>query len=237
LAVATVGGAMATMLEGPWAIGGAIAAIVAAGIVIVSAGYEFILQPIWRRRKLKKPCEMWFAIPSLAQRKIDYAVQDLREHNVEELTLAANSQFEIEVLYRPIIGFVASEIYFGCDSQDYRHIETKPIIKSFCSRFIERGTNEESPETHPDTNYADRHKYYHIRKQRNAARHEIYSIGFKIQTREVGRYEFKLFFIGEEVGSANRLFIRVEDRAVTRMRCVHRDHRWTGCFIQPVGPS
>ena len=235
LFLAIAGAGISAGAEGPWTVVGAVAAIVAAIVVIISGAYEFVAHPMLRRRRLKTPCRAWFAISSLNQRTIDYAVQDGREHYLHELTLAANSEYEIEVLYQPTIGFIASEIYFGCNAQDNRDIDRKPTIESFCSRFVERGTSEESPETHPDTNSTDRHKYYHLKKQKNVARDEIYSMGFKIKTRGSGRYEFRIFFVGEEVGCIkNKLFIRVEEHPATRMRCVLKEHRWTGCFIQPV---
>jgi hypothetical protein len=219
--------------EGPWTIAGTIAAIIAAIVVILSGLYQFVFQPIWCRRKHKHPCKAWFLIPSLDQRKISYAVQNHREHYVEELVLSANSEFEIEILYVPSVSFTAAEIYFGCDDQNNIGLDAKPLIKSLFSHFIERGTNEESPETHPDTNNADRHKYYHIKKPKNITRHETYSIGVKIQTRSIGRYRFQLFFLSEEVGGVrNDMFISVEEAASTRMRCV--SHRWAGCFIQPI---
>jgi hypothetical protein len=234
--VAVTGGLLSAMIEGSWTIGGAVAAIVAAAVVIISAVYEFIIGPRWRRRTLRRPCKAWFLIASTNQRTISHAVQDSREHYVEELTLASNSEYEIEFLYVPSITFVVSEIYFGFNKQDDRDLDTKPIIKSFCNHFIERGTHEESPETHPETNYADHHKFYHIRKPRNIARREPYSIGCKIQTRQAGKYEFNLVFAGEEVGQPkNKLFVRVEDNPTTRMKCIFPKHR--KCFVQPAGKA
>jgi hypothetical protein len=228
-------GVLANMIEeGPWAIGGAIAAGIAAAVAIFGFAYEFMVQPFVARHKLKKPCKAWFCISSTKQRKVTYAEQDSREHLVEELTLYANSEIEIELGYMSSVSLSASEIYFGCSDQNDLEIEKKPYVKSFFSRFVERSTREESPDTHPDTHYTDHHKYYHIKKTRHVAHGEIYSIGVKIQTREPGRYPFNIIFLGDEVGTIrNKMFIRVEEEPKTRMRCVHWDHRWTGCFIQP----
>jgi hypothetical protein len=191
-----------------WTIAGAIAAIVAAAGVI----YEFILKPYCRGRALRRPCKAWFLIASLSQGKISYAVQDEQEHYVEELTLASNSEYEIDFLYLPRIAFHVSEIYFGFNNQDDRDLETKPIIQSYWNRFVERGVSEETPETHPETNYVDHHKFYHLRKPRHLARKEPYCIGCKVQTRKAGRYEFNLVLCGEEIGTPkNKLFVRVED--------------------------
>src|SRR5690349_11072527 len=104
------------MTEGPWTVGGAIAAIVAAFVVIISSLYEFVIEPKMRRRRLRKPCEAWFAISPL--RPSSYAVRDGRDHHLSELTLAPNADYEIEILYKPRIGFEASRIYFGCNAQD-----------------------------------------------------------------------------------------------------------------------
>jgi hypothetical protein len=212
--------------ELPWTIGGAIAAAIAA-----AAAATPLVQSYRRRRKLKTPCKAWFAIPSSGQRILDYVVQDSNEHYVEELTLSSHSEFEIEILYRPTIDFTTSVIYFGCGKQDYNDLETKPIIKSLCNFFVERGNKEESPESHPDANSTDRHKYYHIRRQKNLARGETYPVGFRIQTREVGEYDFHMCFVSEEVGElTNKLLIRVEDPAVGKMRCIYPGH--TRCLVQ-----
>jgi hypothetical protein len=227
-----------TVTEGPWAIVGAIAAIVGAAVVILASAYEFLVAPWWRRRALRRPCRAWFLISALNQRNISHAMQDQREHRVSELTLRSDSEFEIEMLYEPAIDFEVAEIYFGCEAQDNTRIDVKPIITSFCNRFIERGTNEESPDSHPDTNYTDHHKYYHLRKHKKIARGEPYSLGFKMKTRQSGRYEFRLVLVGEEVGhTKNKLFIRVEDVPTSRMRCVWKPHRWQGCFIQPASET
>jgi hypothetical protein len=138
------------MLEGPWTISGAVAAIVAAVVVIISGTYEFILGPRWRRRVLKRPCKAWFLIASTQQRTISHAIQDHREHYVEELTLASDSEYELDFCYVPTITFTVSDIYFGFNKQDDRDLDTKPIIQSYYNRFIERGVGEESPETHPE---------------------------------------------------------------------------------------
>jgi hypothetical protein len=148
--------------EGPWTIVGALAAIIAAAGVT----YEFVIGPRLRHRALRRPCKAWFLIASTKQRVISHAVQDSREHYVEELVLASNSEYEIEFLYMPSIAFPVSEIYFGFNEQNDRDLDTKPTIKSFYNHFIERGTKEESPETHPETNYVDHHKFYHLRKPR-----------------------------------------------------------------------
>jgi hypothetical protein len=231
--VAVAGGALSIMLEGPWTTGGALAAIIAAVVVIISGVYEFILGPRWRRRVLRQPCKAWFLIASTQQRKIDHAVQDHQQHYVEELTLASHSEYDLDFCYVPTITFTVADIYFGFNKQDDRDLDTKPIIKSYHNRFIERGIPEESPETHPETNYADHHKYYHLIKSKNIARHECYTIGCKIQTRKAGRYEFNLFFSGEEVGQpTNKMFVRVEDNPTTKMKCTFPKHR--ECFVQPA---
>lgn len=223
--------------ELPWTIGGAIAAAIAAAAAVTPLVHSYS-----RRRKLKRPCKAWFAIPSSSQRLLDYIVQDSNEHYVEELTLSPHSEFDIEVLYRPTVDFTASVIYFGCGKQDYNDLETKPIIKSLCNFFIERGNKEESPESHPDANSTDRHKYYHIRRQKNLARGETYPIGFRIQTREVGVYAFHMCFVSEEVGElTNKLLVRVEGQAVSKMGCIYPGH--TRCLVQaqlrclPNGPE
>ena len=228
-----LGGSVSVPTEALWTITGAVAAIIGAAMVFVFGVYEFVWQPMSRRHRLKHPCKAWFHIPPLTQRRISYAVQDNRPHFVEELTLAANSTTEIEFLFIPSVTFPASEIYFGCDDGE---VTKRPIIQSYRVLFLERGTPEESPETHPETNWADEHKLYHLRKSRTFTRKETYSNGCKIQTKESGLFKFSLFFVGDELGQPkNKLFIRVENNPATRMRCKYSKHRWQGCFIQPTG--
>jgi hypothetical protein len=176
-AFALIGGGTAVLTEGPWSITGAVAAIIGAVMVIVFGVYEFVWQPMRRRRRLKRPVKAWFHIPSLTQRRISYAAQDNRPHFVEELILAANSVTEVEFLFIPSLTFLSSEIYFGCDDGD---VTKRPIIQSYRILFLERGIAEESPETHPETNWADEHKLYHQKKSRTFTRKETYSYGCKI---------------------------------------------------------
>jgi hypothetical protein len=169
------------MVEGPYAIIGAIAAIVGAVLVFVFGVYEFVWQPRRRRYRLRLPCSAWFHIPAQNQRQISFAEQNHDSHHVEELTLATNSVVEIEFLFHPLVSFEVSEVYFGCDSPK----GSQPIVQSYRNLFIDRGVPEESPETHPDTNYTDNHNLYHIRKSRVLAHNEVYSYGCKIETREL----------------------------------------------------
>jgi hypothetical protein len=213
----------------------AIASTTAAVVGIISATYQFVVVPIWRRRKLAAPCSASFRIPASSQRAIDYVIQDGEEHYVEQLTLTSHSEFEIEILYKPTISFAASEIYFGCGEQNYADLASKPMIDSLCNLFSERGTPEESPDTHPETNWTDRHKFYHIRKPKIFPRNETHSLGFKMQTRDAGTWTLNMFFTGEEVGRLkNKLLVRVEDHPTTKMACTLPDHRHKRCVILPI---
>ena len=192
--------------------------------------YSTFIQPRLRRIDLKRPCIAWFEIARSSQRLVSYAEQDDREHGVYELTLPANAELEIEILYRSKTSFVASELYLGCGDQDYRDLDRKPEVKAICYPLIELGITRETPKTNPEVNAIDRHKFYHIRRQKNITANETYSLGCEIHTREPGRYEFQMFFVGDEVGSIqNKLFIQVQRRPFTKMRCI--DH--ATCFINP----
>jgi hypothetical protein len=228
-------GVLSVVVEGPWAIVGAIAAVIAAIVVILSSVYEFIIEPIWRRRKLKRPCWAVFVISAAKKRPVRYVIQDTHEHLVTELTLPSNSEVEVEVEYSSSITFDVSEIYFGCVGD----MEAKPTITSIVFLFYKSGAPEESPGTHPGYNKIDEYEFYHIARPKHIARNEQYVLGFKMQTRKAGVYKFQLHFISETVGRPkNDLFIRVEDEPTTKMRCVsHRKYRWTGCFIQPSGQA
>jgi hypothetical protein len=213
-------------MEGPWTIFAALAAAVGAAVVI----YSTFIQPRLRRVDLKSPCIAWFEIARSSQRLVSYAEQDDREHGVYELTLPANAVVEIEILYRSKISFLASELYLGCGDQDYRDLDKKPEVRAVCYPLIELGITKETPETNPEANAIDRHKFYHIRRPKNITINETYSLGCEMRTREPGRYKFRMFFVGEEVGSTpNKLFIRVEEHPSTKMCCVEH----AACFVNP----
>ena len=225
------GGTLAVMDEGPWTITGAVAAFISALMVIIFGVYEFVWRPWRHHRILKHPGKAWFHVPAISQRQILYAEQNHDAHLVEELTLAVNSTVAIGFLFRPSVSFEVYEVYFGCDLPK----GSQPIIQSYLNLFIDRGVTEESPETHPDTNYTDNHNLHHIKKRRVFARGECYSHGCEIETRGPRIFEFKLFFVGDVQGtSENKLIIRVEQSPATRMRCHSHEHRWKGCFIQPT---
>ena len=160
------------------------------GDVFVFGVYEFVWQPMSRRHRLKHPCKAWFHIPPLTQRRISYAVQDNRPHFVEELTLAANSTTEIEFLFIPSVTFPASEIYFGCDDGE---VTKRPIIQSYRVLFWKKVPRRKC-ETRPETNWADEHKLYHLRKSRTFTRKETYSNGCKIQTEKIWLIQIFSFF-------------------------------------------
>src|SRR6516162_2635959 len=190
------------MDEGPWTITGAVAAFISALMVIIFGVYEFVWRPWRHHRILKHPGKAWFHVPAISQRQILYAEQNHDAHLVEELTLAVNSTVAIEFLFRPSVSFEVYEVYFGCDLPK----GSQPIIQSYLNLFIDRGVTEESPETHPDTNYTDNHNLHHIKKRRVFARGECYSHGCKIETRGPRIFEFKLFFVGDVQGtSENKL--------------------------------
>ncbi len=212
-------------MEGPWTIGGAFAAGLAAAVGI----YSIFIQPRLRRLALRRPCTAWFEIARSSQRSVAYALQDQREHSVYELVLPEHSTFQIEILYKSEVSFTAANIYFGCGAQDY-DLDRKPEITSVCYPFITEGITKETPKSHPETNAIDRHKFYHLRRPKNIAKGETYSLGCEIHTREAGIYKFQIFFVSEELGTTqNKLFIRVENQPSTKMRCI--DH--AACFIEP----
>jgi hypothetical protein len=233
LGIAMAGSVLSAVVEGPWAVGGAIAAIVAAIVVILSGVYEFVIQPACRHCRLRHPCKAVFVISAQKKRSVKYVVQDTHEHLVTELTLPSNSEVEIEVEYKSSITFDASEIYFGCDGE----MDAKPTIASLVFLFYKKGAPEESPDTHPGFNKIDEYEFYHVARPKKIAKNEDYLSGFKMRTRKSGLYRLRIYFVGETVGQPkNDLLIRVEDEPTTKMRCIsHRKYRWTKCFIQPSG--
>jgi len=120
------------LTEEQWSVG-TIAAVIGAIGVFGFGFYEFVIAPFWGRRSLRHPCRAWFLIPSTTtQEHCVFAEQDHREHYVEEVTLPAHSEsdIEIEVLYQPSVSFAYSAMYFGCNEQNNLDLDTKPLIRT-----------------------------------------------------------------------------------------------------------
>jgi hypothetical protein len=211
------------MTEGPWAIAGAVAAIVVLGIT----GYDIFVRPIWRRFRLRNPCEVHFAIRPLQQATLDYIFQDDQGHRVKELVVPANQLVEIEIGYEPKIAFYEAELIFGCDGDD----ATKPFATECINRLIAVGKSHWIP-GEDEGHWRDRHKCYHVLRNKPRAVGTHIAVGFMLQTGAPGTYPANVSFLTNEMDRTVSLKIRVEDKPHTRMRCHEKGH--LGCYVRPM---
>jgi hypothetical protein len=211
------------MTEGPWTIAGAVAAV----IVLAVTGYDIVIKPLWRRFRLKEPCEVHFAIRPLQQARLDYILQDDVGHRVKELVVPANQLVEIEVGYEPKIAFHEFEFIFGCDGDETK----KPYATECINRLIDVGKSRWLP-GQDDGHWRDRHKYYHVVRDKPRAVGTHVAIGFMLQTGPAGIYPAKVSFLSNEMDTTLTLRLRVEDKPLTQMRCHEKGH--FGCFVRPM---
>jgi hypothetical protein len=220
LSILAVAGFMMTI---EWPMVGALLA----GATLLTVLYVQFVRPALRRGKLRRPCKARFIITSATHRTIDYAVQNEHEHFVSEITLPANSEVDIELLFTPKVHFHESGIAFGCD--ETKNLQTKPYVIGYFNRFIEKGLNRLDPESAPGDHYLDHNKYYHMRRDEARILGRHFVVGYKLKTRDVGVYRATAFFVGEEVEGRADLTIVVEDPPRTEMRCI----KHYGCRIKP----
>lgn len=125
----------------------------------------------------------------------------------------------------PRIAFKERELVFGCDGD----MNKKPYATACVVHFKTTGQNTWFPDR--DTNhYMDVHKYYHRRESsdRNFGTHFV--CGFRLVTRDAGRYRTTVTYVTDEREGEDELWIRVEDEPQT---CMKRDSHWE-CGVTPT---
>jgi len=201
----------------------------------IFAGAMLLLYIFWepvrhfyRNRKLKKPCKVYFIIRSADSWTSDYAIQDDYDHHLNEIVVPANSQVNIEIMYEPLVHFYEQEISFGCPGNN----DLKPFVEKQFTKYVEQPAK--SSWVHgEDGHYRDIHKFWHAprKKSRNVGSHFV--VGFELKVRAAGRYKAILSFLTDEIEGNAELFITVEDKPTTKMRCFEH----SGCFVSPLNKN
>jgi hypothetical protein len=212
------------------------AILLSAASVILSAVTLFILalveiiRPCIRRHKLKRPFDGYFLITSRDRFKLDYVIQDAREHFLKELVVSANSEIPIhQILLQPRLSFSQRELYFGCGEGLVE--EGKPRAVEWFVSFITQGVRRSGKpdEAHPG-HYTDYNGFYHVKEDYLYTKDDRV-IGFKLVTKKAGTYAAQIYTVTDDVRGVTELTIKVENPATTRMRCVRKEHR--ECFVAP----
>jgi hypothetical protein len=220
--VSVFGGVMlAELATWPWQMYGVWVGI-AAFLVLLWVQFG---RPLRRHIRLKHPCEVHFQIRSKDNRLQPYARQDGLGHRVKELVLPSFSEVEIEIGCKAKLPFNEKEQIFACDGER----DKKPCPVEWVVHFVETGKKGGMPGT-DEGHYIDVHKGYHrvTGTARNTGTHFV--TGFKLLTKNPGRYKARLFFLTDEREGVADLSILVEDDPQTCMVC---DEHWE-CGISPT---
>jgi len=226
LGIALGDGPPLTMLDGPFAILGGLAA------TVTLAAYLFIelVKPAWRRHQLRHPCHVYFNIMRPNEGDVPYVQREGKSHHLKELVLPPNYETEIELIYLPKLAFFESEIAFGCEIDNP---DGKPYAFECFHRFAMPGKGKAHWIPGVDEGHTlTRHKFYSItrNKPRNTGTHFI--VGFKFRTEKVGVFPMKLYFLTNEIEGSADLTVRVEERPTTSMKCYVKEHG--ECYVYPT---
>ena len=233
LALATLislGGIALVATEGPWTIAGAIGAllsfVVAIAVLWITIDVSFFLpkrRRAAREQALNNPADVYFLVPSLDERRIDFAVQDQLDHWVEELIVPPHSTRLIEVRIAPHLDFSTYALQFGCFDNEKNKGTQKPIPTSMVRVFAKKGLNiVSSPDATPGHTITS-HDFYEVAENRQWNK-TVRVIGLMLEAKDTGTYRFFVYFMGPEVEASKELSIRVEAGGSEGMRCVKDDH-------------
>jgi hypothetical protein len=226
LATAVSSGAAATILDGPFAVVGGIAA----SVTLIAYLYIEVVKPAWRRHRLQHPCHVWFNIKGTYDGGVPYIAGDGKPHHLKELVLPPNYETEIEIIYLPKLAYFEFSIAFGCELSDD---DGKPHAFECFNRFTIPGKGKSHWIPGVDDGHSlNRHKFYTIIRNapRNTGTHFI--VGFKFRTEKVGVFPMKLYFMTNEVEGEADLTVRVEERPTTSMKCCVKQHG--ECYVYPA---
>jgi hypothetical protein len=195
-------------------------------IILTVAVYilkEFIC-PLVHHYRLRNPIDLFFVITSIDRHKVDYAIQDEKEHRTKDLILPSNSKIYLHLVFKNKIAFTQNHFTLYFDGNSTKN----PTIQEYYVPFIKEGVKTKSPYT-DQSHYIDYHGAYHIDETKHRAKDDYSVYSFNATTRDAGTYQLILELSADGVSSRQSLVVYVQHRPQNKMRC--RDH-W-GCFISP----
>lgn len=202
-------------MDGPWAIAGAIAAIILLGITV----WQAILVPWQRRRALSNPCHVHFLLTSKEKYSLEYVEQDQLEHFVDTLVLPANREnIFIEITIRAKTDFTIKRIIFGAAGVDYLH--SKPYAMRYYQRHIRSGIAANANPMYDKDHTVDSNYHYQMKTDIHLKPKRAHNPGFYLKTRDPGVYKMELFLTGDDFEYRTSLTIRVEQNPDADIPCV-----------------
>jgi len=207
-----------------------VAAAILAGLTLVAYCLKEMILPRIRRYRLRHPCHVYFNIMRPNEGDVSYVQRQGKSHHLKELVLPANCEVEIELIYLPKLDFFESELLFGCEVENP---DGKPYAFECFDRFAMPGRGKGHWIPGVDQGHTlNRHKFYHIarNRSRNVGTHRV--VGFKFRTEQIGVWPMKLYFLTSEIEGSADLTVRVEERPTTSMKCYVKEHG--ECYIHPT---
>jgi hypothetical protein len=202
-----------------------VGAIFAGGLLVLYVAKEIIPQ-VYRHFRLKRPCKASFVITSDDRAKIDYAIQDDKEHLVGRIIVPANRDLYVQLLLKAKTAFTQRHIVFGFDPEPERRV---PQIDHYKLQFVKVGNSEKFP-GRDEGHWIDHHDFYHITEERYRGARQAFTYGFIIKTRDPGDYKLKIEIGVEDKHVTYLMDFAVSDAHREKMRCTEH----FGCWVSPT---
>jgi hypothetical protein len=214
----------------PWSMVAAIFGIAAFSVLI----WVNFIRPHLRRRRVRRPGNVFFIVPAKEHHGCDYAIQDDCEHHISTIVLPANTVVTVDMIFQTSVYFNFAELSFGCDGV----LTEKPYAIEYLNRFVEIGDGKNVIPGKGNKHYIDKYHYYHLRDEpRHMSVGVTRALAFKIKTGAPGSYRAHVFFFGDEVeAEASNILMLVEETPNSSMQCVCVGHRRLSCAkgIRPL---
>jgi hypothetical protein len=207
-----------------------VAAISAVGSFVALSLYffkEFIIPSVRRRIIRYRAVDASWCITSKDRYILKYAEQsDRDEHPVMDLVLPSHtSDLFLHILLEARTSFYRSSVEFSFEGDR----NAKPILLYWFHPFVARGRQEKHPDLdhiyYDPNHFVDYHLNYHITDQTDIPRGDTVTYGFKINTRDPGKYELKIETAADGIASPAFLTLYVQDPPYSKqVRCTEPKH-------------
>jgi hypothetical protein len=203
-----------------------VAAALFAGATFVAYLLKEIAPSLYRHFRIKNPCKVCFVITSFDRGTVDYVIQDDKEHFTRELIVPTNHDVYVQILFKAKIAFMQHQLTLVFENP--HHATEPPLVDHYKLQFVRIGESEKFPKADVG-HWIDHHDTYHITEERPRAKHQYFTYGFIVKTRDAGNFPMSigLGFDGSEVDY--RLNFIVQEKPNTRMKCTEH----FGCWVSP----
>jgi hypothetical protein len=196
--------------------------------IVFSAGAYVVKEfawPLLRHFLLQHPVRARVIITSDDRYNVGYAIQNEFEHETKELVLPPHKDgLMLHFILTTRLSFTQTHLELSFEEDR----NSKPLIEYYFSPFIKVGKQEKKPgET--ETHYLDYHDNYHIDEIRERLWGQTIAYGFKITTRNPGRYTMKIGVGADGVDASTTLIVRFEAKPTGNMLC----KKHANCIVRP----